>query len=164
MIRFFVLFIFILCTQSILGQTRIDKVLQHWNKNSVPYISVEQLAATKDPVLLDARENEEFDVSHLHHAIWVGNKTFNIDSVRAKIPNKNTPLVVYCSIGVRSEDVGEKLLADGYTQVKNLYGGIFEWKNESHPIYDDAGRETDSIHAFSKHWGKLLINGVKVYD
>src|SRR5690606_23975833 len=108
MIRFFASFLFILCIQSILGQTRIDKALKHWNKNSVPYISVDQLAATKDPVLLDAREKEEFDVSHLQHAVWVGNKTFNIDCVRSKISNKNTPMIVYCSIGARSEGIAEK--------------------------------------------------------
>ncbi|MCG2459899.1 rhodanese-like domain-containing protein [Flavobacteriaceae bacterium F89] len=142
----------------------MDKVLRQWNKNSVPYISVDQLAALKGPVLLDAREKEEFDISHLQHAIWVGDKTFNMDSVHLKIPDKNTPLIVYCSVGVRSEDIGEKLLANGYTHVKNLYGGIFEWKNDGYPIYDDVGRETDSIHAFSRHWGKLLKSGIKVYD
>ena len=163
MIRFFTSLLLLFCFHSILGQTKIDKVIQHWNKNSVPYISIDQLVAAKDPILLDAREKEEFDVSHLQHAIWVGDKAFNIDSVHLKISNKNTPLVVYCSVGVRSEDIGEKLLANGYTHVRNLYGGIFEWKNDGHAVYDDAGRETDSIHAFSKHWGKLLTNGVKVY-
>lgn len=163
MIRIITPFLYLLCFQSILGQTKLDKVLRQWNKNTVPYISVDQLAAIKPPVLLDAREKEEFDVSHLQHAIWVGDKLFNIDSVQSKIPDKDTPVIVYCSIGVRSETIGEKLLADGYTHVKNLYGGIFEWKNEGHAIYNDAGKETDSIHAFSKHWGKLLTNEVKVY-
>lgn len=163
MIRFFTPFLLILCFQSILAQTRIDKALREWNQNSVPYISVDQLTVSKDPILLDAREKQEYEVSHLKHAIWVGDKTFDIDSLRIKIPNKNTPVVVYCSIGVRSEDIGEKLIANGYSSVKNLYGGIFEWKNEGHPIYDDAGKVTDSIHAYSKHWGKLLTSGVKVY-
>ena len=51
----------------------------------------------------------------------------------------------------------------GYSNVKNLYGGIFEWKNEGHPVYDSEGKETEKVHAFSKHWGKLLKEGKKVY-
>ena len=39
-------------------------------------------------------------------------------------------IIVYCSIGVRSEDIGEKLKELGYTKILNLYGGIFDWKNK----------------------------------
>jgi len=72
--------------------------------------------------------------------------------------------VVYCSIGVRSEDIGEKLMDAGYNNVTNLYGGIFEWKNKGNQVYDTLGNETERVHAFNKHWGKLLSKGEKVYD
>ena len=42
---------------------------------------------------------------------------------------KKTPTIVYCTIGARSETIGEKLKKNGFTNVYNLYGGIFEWKN-----------------------------------
>lgn len=145
-------------------QKKMDKTLKKFNKESVPYIHVDSLNGMNHIVLLDAREKEEYEVSHLQNSIWVGAKTFELDSVLPKIENKDAEIIVYCSIGVRSENIGEKLMNAGYTNVKNLYGGIFEWKNEGHAVYDPEGNETEKVHAFSKHWGKLLKKGEKVYD
>ncbi len=108
-------------------------------------------------------KKEEFDVSHLTDAVWVGDKEFDSTKVLKDIPDKGKPIIVYCSIGVRSEDIGEKLLDLGYTNVQNLYGGIFQWKNKDRVIYNPKEQPTDSVHAFSKYWGKLLSNGIKVY-
>jgi hypothetical protein len=80
------------------------------------------------------------------------------------IKDKNTPIVVYCSLGIRSEQISERLNNMGYVNVKNLYGGIFEWKNKGYPVLDKNGKETDSIHIFSKHWGQWLINGIKTTE
>ncbi|MCO6164456.1 rhodanese-like domain-containing protein [Flavobacterium sp. NRK F7] len=146
------------------GQKTIPDVIQQFNKNSVPYITVEELKGTDDVTLLDAREPEEFKVSHLDNAIYVGYKKFNAEKFLISFPNKNTPLVVYCSLGVRSENIGEKLLKLGYTNVRNLYGGIFEWKNKDNPVVNMNGEETEEVHAFSKMWGKYLLKGTKIYN
>lgn len=98
-------------------------------------------------------------MSHLNNAIWVGYEKFEIDSLPIKDKNKN--IVVYCSTGVRSEDIGEKLIARGYKHVQNLYGGIFRWVEKGYPVYDNS-RQTNRIHVFSKYWGKLLTKGEKV--
>lgn len=145
------------------GQKKLERTLKQLNTGSVPYIYVNELQQEEASVLLDTRKREEYEVSHLKNAIWVGYKGFREDSVIAKITDKNKPIVVYCSIGVRSEDIGEKLQKAGFTNVKNLYGGIFEWKNQGNPVYRDES-ETDSVHTFNKQWGKLLNSGIKVYD
>ena len=145
------------------AQNTIDETLGKLNKGTVPYISTDELSHSDNVVLLDTRSRQEYEVSHLKNAIWVGYDHFSIDSLSRKLPYKDTPVVVYCSVGVRSEDVGEKLIAKGYRDVKNLYGGIFEWKNEGHPVYDKGGNETEKVHAYSRQWGKLLTNGEKVY-
>lgn len=162
----FVLLIVVFCAfgQSTQAQNKLDRTLKKFNKESVPYIYVNEMTNAENTVLLDTRKREEYAVSHLKNAIWVGHKKFEQDSVDFHVPDKNTPIIVYCSIGVRSENVGEKLQKAGYTNVKNLYGGIFEWKNHGNPVYNAKSIETDSIHAFSKHWGKLLTKGIKVYD
>lgn len=157
------LFFILTLPSAVFSQNKIDRTLNKFNKESVPYMQVDALHGMHHVVLLDAREREEYEVSHLQNAVWVGDRTFELDSVTPKIPDKNTEIVVYCSIGVRSENIGEKLTEAGYTNVKNLYGGIFEWKNEGFPVYDPEGNETDKVHAFSKHWGKLLKKGEKVY-
>ncbi|MEO9892084.1 rhodanese-like domain-containing protein [Aurantibacter sp.] len=146
------------------GQTKIDRTLRQLNKESVPYTYVENLEDTNNIILLDTREKVEFNVSHLENAIWVGYKNFEIDSIKHRIPDTDSEVVVYCSIGVRSEDIGEKLKKAGYSNVKNLYGGIFEWKNKGNIVYDTLGTKTERVHAFNKQWGKLLTAGEKVYD
>ncbi len=145
------------------AQKTIAEALKKYNQESVPYIQIEALKDTDTAILLDARAKEEFDVSHLSGALWVGYENFKIATVLKQISDKTVPVVVYCSIGVRSEDIAEKLIAEGYTNVKNLYGGIFEWKNQGNPVYDTSNSSTEKVHAFSKQWGKLLTNADKVY-
>ena len=120
-----------------------------------------ELNSDTPPVVLDAREKKEFDVSHLNGAIWVGYDDFRLDRVKAE---KDGRVVVYCSVGYRSEKIGEKLKKAGYSNVFNLFGGIFKWKNSAYPLVDDTGSETDYIHAYDADWGKWLVKGKKVYD
>jgi rhodanese-related sulfurtransferase len=161
--QYFFIAIFFFCYFGSLAQKTIEKTLERFNNGTVPYITVEELKNGSDVILLDTRKKEEFAVSHLKNAQWAGFKDFDIQKIRQKIPNTDTAIVVYCSIGVRSEKIGEKLQKAGYANIKNLYGGIFEWKNQGHDVVDSLNITTERIHAFSKHWGKLLTKGVKVY-
>ena len=156
--------IILIFTSSIYGQKKLDKALKRWNDESVPYVHIDEIKSTEHIMILDTRKKEEFAVSHIKNAIWVGYEAFNQNSVIRQIPKNDTAIMVYCSIGVRSEDIGERLLKAGYTNVKNLYGGIFEWKNQGNTVYNTEAIETDSVHAFDKEWGKLLRNGIKVYS
>ncbi|WP_394974794.1 rhodanese-like domain-containing protein [uncultured Croceitalea sp.] len=149
---------------SIFSQKSIENTLDKFNKNSVNYISIEELKASDSYILLDTRKKEEYLISKIENATWVGYKKFSIATFLDNYPKKDTPIVVYCSIGVRSEDIGEKLLKAGYSNVQNLYGGIFEWKNTGNPVFDNQNNKTEKVHAFSKHWGKLLTNAEKIYS
>ncbi|APQ16901.1 rhodanese-like domain-containing protein [Maribacter hydrothermalis] len=155
--------VFLSFSQNGLSQDRISKTLNSWNKGTIPYAYFDNLPTSDSIAFLDTREFEEFEVSHLKNAIWVGYKKFDEQKVLETITDKSQPIIVYCSIGVRSEDIGEKLKELGYTKVLNLYGGIFEWKNKGGQVFNDKETPTDSVHAFSKHWGKLLHEGIKVY-
>ncbi|WP_422083380.1 rhodanese-like domain-containing protein [Ulvibacterium sp.] len=158
------IFLFLVFSPNTMGQSKLDRTLKKLNTESIPYISLKEAAHTDSVLYLDTRKKQEYDVSHLQNAIWVGYEMFDARDVQDKIPDKNAEIIVYCSIGVRSEDIGEKLVKLGYPNVKNLYGGIFEWKNKGYPVYDDQGKETEKVHAFDEHWGKLLKAGEKVYD
>ena len=143
----------------------LSDLLKIYNERSVPYISVQELAMPKtDAIILDAREMKEYHVSHLKNAIYVGYDNFEIDFVQQKLTNKKSKIVVYCSLGIRSEDIAEKLKKAGYTNIFNLYGGIFEWKNNNFTIYDSEEKETENVHIFNEVWGKWLIKGIKVYE
>lgn len=137
-------------------------VLNGLLRESVPFVSVAQLRQPPaPPVLLDAREAPEFAVSHLRGARLVGYDTFSLAAVR-DLP-KNAPIVVYCSVGARSEKVGAQLKRAGFTNVRNLYGGLFEWVNEGQPVVTAANQPTDRVHAYSLIWGIWLQRGQKVY-
>ncbi|WP_179343650.1 rhodanese-like domain-containing protein [Winogradskyella ursingii] len=147
------------------AQNSINELLKTYNSESIPYMSVQELAMPKtDAVILDAREIEEFNVSHIKDAFYVGYNNFNVETIKTTVPDTTTTIVVYCSVGIRSENIGEQLKKAGYTNVYNLFGGIFEWKNNDFPIYNPEQKETESVHAYSKAWSKWLLKGTKVYD
>ncbi len=146
------------------SQETLDDLLKQYNTETVPYISVEEFSKVEnDAIILDAREPREFKVSHVKNATCVGYDNFNINSVLEKYPDKNEKIVVYCSLGIRSEVVAKQLKDAGYSDVTNLYGGIFEWKNKGYDVVNKKGKITEKVHAFSKEWSKWLIRGKKVY-
>lgn len=159
-----ILIFLILLMASCLRPQSIEGVLERNNRGTIPYIQVEELAGATGYLLLDAREKEEFEVSHLENAQWIGYSDIRLDDIQRQFPDKDVPIVVYCSVGVRSEDAGEQLKKVGYTHVQNLYGGIFSWKNQGHPVVGPDGKKTEKVHAYSKYWGRLLTNADKVYS
>ncbi len=145
-------------------QQNIKTLLKKLNNESIPYISVKELQNLNAVTLLDAREQNEYDISHIKNALHVGYTNFNIKTVTDVIKNKNSKIVVYCSLGVRSEDIAEKLKHIGYTNVYNLYGGIFEWKNSDLDIYNTQNQITNKVHTYSKKWSAWLNKGEKIYE
>ncbi len=127
-----------------------------------PQISVEEFIELNKSELfvLDARENEEFRVSHLKNARHVGYFWFDMRKVY-DIP-LTANIVVYCAVGTRSEKIAQKLINGGYKNVRSLYGGIFEWVNSGQPVYKLNGVQTSEIHTYSKDWARWVEKGTKV--
>ena len=123
-------------------------------------VLVEKLK-NENVLLLDAREMTEYEVSHLKGAVCIGYE--NPDYSVVKGMDKDMPIVVYCSVGKRSEDIGEVLEEKGFTNVLNLYGGIFDWTNKGFPVMDDNGEEVKKVHPYSSTWGVWVNNYEKDY-
>jgi rhodanese-related sulfurtransferase len=137
-----------------------DKKITSLLRFNVPLISVEELAKRQDSVLLlDAREKEEYTVSHIQGAKYIGYNSFQ-EKALEDVP-KNQEIVIYCSIGYRSEKIGERLEEMGYKNVRNLYGSIFEWVNQGKPVVDQNGKPTTTVHGYNKNWSRWL-DGSKV--
>ncbi|SHJ62096.1 rhodanese-like domain-containing protein [Aquimarina spongiae] len=148
------------------GQGSIEELLTMYNTESIPYVTIEDIKDEIDNiVVLDSREIGEYKVSHLKNAIYVGYDQFDITKV-SEIPeiDKDTKIVVYCSLGIRSEVTSEKLKLAGYHNVYNLYGGIFEWINHGYPVFNSKEQRTDQVHPFSEEWEKWLEKGTKRYQ
>jgi len=163
----FIAFIFILLNTSIFYQDMskkekaYDVMLQGMLSHSVAEVKVEEVDTTQDVIWLDAREKKEYAVSKIKNAVWVGYDDFDMSRV-ANI-GKEQEVIVYCSIGYRSEKVAERLKNAGYKNVKNLYGGIFSWVNKDRKVYDSLEVETEKVHAYGRMWGIWLDKGEKVY-
>jgi len=164
---FFILFIPIF-TLTACGQNydSFDELKNKIISKTVPLITVQELKKVEDTskslLILDAREKEEYNVSHIKNAKYVGYDNFKISSLKGV--SKDTYIVIYCSVGYRSEKIGEKLKQKGFKKVMNLQGGIFDWVNSGYLVYDNEGNQTKKIHAYDKSWGEWLTKGDKVYE
>jgi rhodanese-related sulfurtransferase len=141
-------------------------MLKGMYKNTVPFIKANELdkqllKPSAKPVLLDTRTSEEFNTSHIKSARLTDPDNFSVGQLKGVA--KDTPIVVYCSVGYRSERIGEQLKQAGYKNVYNLYGGIFEWVNKGYPVYNKESL-TNKVHAYSRSWGIWLTKGEKVYE
>lgn len=118
----------------------------------VDHIEVEQLHAALErgerPLLIDARSPEEYAVSHLQGAV-------NLTTPEEVRGDKDREIVVYCSVGVRSAILAERLGAAGFTRVHNLRGSLFAWANRGYPVWRGV-EEVRAVHPFDRKWGRLL--------
>lgn len=155
--------IFKACSQE--AETYEEKLKQLYS-NSVSLLkpdSLKQKLASKDTVyLLDTRSNEEYAVSHLRHAQRIGYDDFEKKAVR-HIP-KDATVVTYCTVGYRSEKIGERLEALGFDNVYNLYGSMISWVNAGYPVYNQKGKATRKVHTYSEDWSQWLKKGEAVYN
>lgn len=110
-------------------------------------------AEGKKVVFIDTREKKEYEVSHIKGALYVGYDDF--DSTSLNHIDKKTIIIAYCSVGYRSGKIGKKLLKYGYTNVFNLFGGIFSWANNNNPVYS-SNEKVEKVHPYNNNWGKWL--------
>lgn len=113
---------------------------------------------TGQPMIVDVREPEEFAISRLEQAINLQTGA----AIAERFPDRDTPIVVYCSIGYRAAAVASQLEALGYTNVKNLRHAIFEWANRGLPMVNADGH-TDKVHPFNRIWGSLVERSLRQY-
>ena len=76
-------------------------------------------------VLLDVREEEDYLAGHAENARLLPLEEITAETAEAQIPNKTTPVFLYCSAGVRSAVAAEKLLRLGYRTIYDV-GGLTE--------------------------------------
>lgn len=126
-------------------------------------ISAREATALPNALFLDAREPVEYRVSHLPGARNLGYDDLDLAVVSGV--DKSRPIVVYCTVGYRSERAAKKLRDAGFQRVYNLYGSLYAWKLAGLPLEDAAGKPTNKIHTYNKKWGTFVPDtiGEKVY-
>ncbi|MEP6572181.1 MAG: rhodanese-like domain-containing protein [Gemmatimonadota bacterium] len=104
------------------------------------------------PLVLDARTDEEYGVSHLQGAARIDPYFPPLDRLAA---SRDTPIVVYSSVSYRSARVADRLMRMGFTRVYNLDGSLFAWANEGRVMFAGAA-PTTRVHPYDSRWGLLL--------
>jgi rhodanese-related sulfurtransferase len=105
------------------------------------------------PVLVDVRAPAEQAVSTLAAALCVAPDDDPADVLRRT--GADLPIVLYCSVGVRSARLARALSAAGAARALNLRGGLFEWANRGLPLVGPAG-PARSVHGYDAEWAVLL--------
>ena len=90
----------------------------------------EMIDTLDDEIILDVREQEEYDTKHIPDAILLPVGMIDEDTAEGVIPEKDSVVLVYCRSGNRSKTASNKLAQLGYTQVYE-FGGINDWPYET---------------------------------
>jgi rhodanese-related sulfurtransferase len=115
------------------------------------------LAATDRllPLLIDARSEAEFQVSHLRNAVRTSSVQEVTTLVAVDSGGEARPVVVYCAVGYRASAFVQKLQKAGLTEVFSLDGSIFQWANEGRELFRDNA-PVKVVHPYDRKWGGLL--------
>jgi rhodanese-related sulfurtransferase len=81
-----------------------------------------RLAADTRTVLLDVREDSEWATGHAIEAVHLGKGILERD-IEGRIPDPNTPIIMYCGGGYRSALTAEVAQRMSYKNVTSLMGG-----------------------------------------
>lgn len=80
-------------------------------------------------LVLDVREPDEYEQGALPGALYIARGQLE-SNIEGRVPDKATPIVVYCAGGVRSAFAAKTLAELGYTDVVSMIGGFNRWKDE----------------------------------
>ena len=89
-----------------------------------------EMMDTQEVIILDVREQDEYDSSHIPDAVLLPVGTIDEDAAAAVIPEKDSTVLVYCRSGNRSKTASSTLAELGYTNVYE-FGGIKTWPYET---------------------------------
>src|ERR671932_165172 len=103
------------------------------------------------PVIVDVREQHEFEEAHLPGAIHVPRGHLE-SRIEGKVGDKSRPVVLYCASGQRSA-LAAHTLQDllGYEDVASMTGGITLWKDRGYEVETPKTLTPEQKSRYSRH-------------
>jgi molybdopterin/thiamine biosynthesis adenylyltransferase/rhodanese-related sulfurtransferase len=105
------------------------------------------------PVLIDVREEYEWEQGHIDGAVHVA-KSYLEQGIESDVPDRSRPVVLYCAGGVRSLFAAQTLRDMGYDSVASMSGGFQQWKAQGLRWTTPPSLSPDQRQRYSRH---LLI-------
>lgn len=103
---------------------RITRTLFRNDENDISMENAKKmLKENKETILVDVRSHQEYEEYHLNGAICIPLSELST-SIRNKIKNRHTPIIVYCQSGNRSKKAMKILNNLCYSNVYNIIGGL----------------------------------------
>jgi sulfur-carrier protein adenylyltransferase/sulfurtransferase len=112
-----------------------------------------ELLDTSEPLLVDVRRRDEWDEGHIPGAIHIPRGSLE-SRIEKAAPDRERPILVYCSAGERSAFAARTLGEMGYEDVTSLAGGFTDWKRNGFPTQVDRALDPQRRTRYSRH---LLI-------
>jgi molybdopterin/thiamine biosynthesis adenylyltransferase/rhodanese-related sulfurtransferase len=123
-------------------------------KEEIDEVSSSELLGRLDdsdrPLLLDVREQDEWQEGHLPGAVHVprGNLEARVEAV---LPDRSREIVVYCAVGARSAFATKSLIELGYDNVASLAGGFTDWKRNGYDFQTPRALSAAQRARYSRH-------------
>ena len=89
-----------------------------------------EMMDTQDVIILDVREQDEYDSGHIPGAVLLPVGTIDEETAAEVIPEKDSTVLVYCRSGNRSKTASSTLAELGYSNIYE-FGGINTWPYET---------------------------------
>ncbi len=101
-------------------------------ETDVPHIA-QRLNNNEQLILIDVREDHEWQQGHIPTAIHMGRGVIERD-IEKTIPDKDTEIILYCGGGFRSVLAAYNIQKMGYTNVISMDGGVRDWQNSGYKL------------------------------
>jgi len=107
----------------------------------VPPLSVQeaiQLMNKDDALMLDVRANDEYQQGHIQNSMHIPLASLDARYNELEVYREH-PIIVYCRAGNRSTQAGVILKKRGFSDIKQLKGGILDWQSANLPLSKKSG-------------------------
>lgn len=116
----------------------------------------QSLLSSQEFTILDIRDENEFDISHIE-----GAQRFEEEILGTL--DKSKPVMVYCTVGLRSNKFAKRLQKQGFKEIYELKSGLIGWSNANLPLVNSELNETKEVHVYSRYFKPFLKKGTAVY-
>src|SRR6478736_1527504 len=110
----------------------------------------DELRQRAGAVALDVREPDEYEQGAVPGAMHIPRGALET-SIEGRLPDKSTPVVIYCASGIRSAFAAKTLTELGYEDVVTVAGGFNKWKDEGRDWKVPATLSADQRNRYKRH-------------
>ncbi len=119
-------------------------------RGRVPEVDSAVLERETGTAVIDVREPDEHAQGMIPGTIYIPRGFLELRIEKA-VPNRETPVVVYCAGGTRSLLAARSLVELGYSNVRSLAGGFTAWKRAGLPWKQPLALRPDQEARYSRH-------------